>query len=1077
MFFLVFLIVTSAIASFYPVFATEIFSDGFENDFTPWTGTVGTPEISILEQEYFLDGYNSEAEIDVYGVIGNELFFGQNWLTSNIGWLLKANLTTKEKTVLYTGNRLAMWQGVIDGSLCWAAGEDRDTGNIWRAALARITMSGAEIARHPNTGDCNEFIGFMDDNTQFVVGERKSGGDTTGSSYLNGAGLWTIPKSTWDNTSTWSRVYEDTDLYEWFSIAKFGSTYYALLVPYSNGKWKVMKSTNLTTWTVDLDYRGQTLTYDYSGQLIHLGNKLALISPVQSDSKWHLFVLSTEGGSWTDYSLNIALASENAWVSAYYDSTIQRIIFLIARGTTTDHTIYSIKTDGTDLRTEVTNLQGTIGAFTPRMYEYCYKDGAVYYPICTYTSNTSYIGKVTKPVHHGSKSMAIDLDATEYVYKNLASSYANLFVRFYVRVTGLPSNLNSSADFIWLRDSGGNERVRAGYWRDSTGVYKWYLWVDGSGDLTYSETINPNQWYCIEAEFDANSDVHYLWRDGIQIITVNQATANTVQRIDIGSPVPYGEWTADGNFDCVVVADTYIEPEPSLDTTAPTYSNVAHNTTMTGQPCEFSCKLEDNVGLSKSRFSWNGTGSWTNETYVNHGGATPVWNNITKTLPSAGTKVGYRWYANDTSNNWLATPIFTLMIDGAKVLAVVYNEFADKEDYIPIVTVLKEQGAIVLNASYDLNPVEAWNNGITIVPNLTFEDVNVSEFEAIFITGGICWTENLELDPRNQTLYDLIRNAHDEVLVVSAICAAPRILARADIVEGRYGTGTDYGPAGVQTAWEEAGGIWAGVKDVVRDGIIITGSGYEPGGVKFRETLVPAIAERMAGYDLNLCVKDWDLTDNIQNALVYKDSDTPKLSDFNGWANWTNVKGKVEVKVKWYGFLVNNTFTIRMEGNRTINIQCKIFDITVTCQETLQGALLQNANVTIFNSTSTPSNKIRTGTTNAYGKVELVNIPNGTITIIVYDGQNNQIIGNVTRTITTEGQQETVTCNQNYVTANSEWKISQIQIVESLTPSNPLILMMIIGILIGWLKCLKQRSKMLRCKHRKTSRNQKGGMK
>jgi len=542
-------------------FARALFEDGFENDFTPWTGTVGTPEIPILKHDYFLDGYDTEAEIDVYGVIGNELFFAQNWLTSNTGWILKADLTTLEKTVLYTGNKLAMWEGAIDGSVCWAAGEDKDSGGIWRSAIGRATTSGASVAKHPNTGDCNEFIGFMDDGTQLVAGERKPGGLTEGSSYPNGCGLWTIPKSTWSDTGTWSRVYEDTDLYEWGSIAKFGSTYYALLAPYNNGKWKVMKSASLTTWTVDLDYRGQTLTYDYGGQLIHLGNKLAVISPVQSDSKWHLFVLSTEGGSWTDYSINIALASESAYASAYYDSTIGRIILLIGRDTTKDHTIYSIKTDGTDLRTERTNLQGTNGAFTPRMYEYCYKDGAVYYPICFYTSSTSYIGKISRTAHHGSRSMVVDLDATEYAYKTLASSYSNLFVRFYVQVTNLPApGAERYQDFIVLRDSGGTARLYAGYWLLGSS-YRWYLNVDGSGDVIYEETINPNQWYCIEVEFDANADVHYLWRDGVQIITVNQATANTIQRVDVGSCGGSGNWAADGCFDCVVVADTYIQPE------------------------------------------------------------------------------------------------------------------------------------------------------------------------------------------------------------------------------------------------------------------------------------------------------------------------------------------------------------------------------------------------------------------------------------------------------------------------------------------------------------------------------------
>lgn len=96
------------------------------------------------------------------------------------------------------------------------------------------------------------------------------------------------------------------------------------------------------------------------------------------------------------------------------------------------------------------------------------------------------------------------------------------------------------------------------------------------------------------------------------------------------------------------------------DTEAPTYSNIAHNTTIETTPCKFSSYWDDNVALSKYIFSWNGTaGSWANNSAVSFT-STPAWANVSKTLPSAGTKVGYRWYANDTSNNWATTPISTL---------------------------------------------------------------------------------------------------------------------------------------------------------------------------------------------------------------------------------------------------------------------------------------------------------------------------------------------------------------------------------------------------------------------------------
>lgn len=56
------------------------------------------------------------------------------------------------------------------------------------------------------------------------------------------------------------------------------------------------------------------------------------------------------------------------------------------------------------------------------------------------------------------------------------------------------------------------------------------------------------------------------------------------------------------------------------------------------------------------------------------------------------------------------------------------------------------------------------------------------------------------------------------------------------------------------------------------------------------------------------------------------DSDV-KISDVNGWANWTGVSGTVYVKVKWYGAWVNGTFSVEMDSNKIIYVRCHIFDI------------------------------------------------------------------------------------------------------------------------------------------------------
>jgi len=174
-------------------------------------------------------------------------------------------------------------------------------------------------------------------------------------------------------------------------------------------------------------------------------------------------------------------------------------------------------------------------------------------------------------------------------------------------------------------------------------------------------------------------------------------------------------------------------------------------------------------------------------------------------------------------------------------------------------------------------------------------------------------------------------------------------------------------------------------------------------------------------YALNLRVIDWDLTDSIQGAYVYADSGV-KISDADGWANWTEISDRtVYVKVKWHGGWVNGTFLVVVDSNKTVNIRSNIFDIVVTTVESQQGAVLQNVNVTVYDATG---NIIRTGITDSNGKVYLSNVPNSTLTFTGYENASPQhVIANVTRTITTENQAETIICDQNYVSTSQEWSI------------------------------------------------------
>lgn len=97
--------------------------------------------------------------------------------------------------------------------------------------------------------------------------------------------------------------------------------------------------------------------------------------------------------------------------------------------------------------------------------------------------------------------------------------------------------------------------------------------------------------------------------------------------------------------------------ESVIDSTPPTYSSIGYSSTLAAQSCIFSCKWSDETALSGYIFGTNNTGTWTNETWAVLAGAT-AWANVTKTLNStASYRIEFKWWCNDTSNNWNNTAI------------------------------------------------------------------------------------------------------------------------------------------------------------------------------------------------------------------------------------------------------------------------------------------------------------------------------------------------------------------------------------------------------------------------------------
>lgn len=155
-------------------------------------------------------------------------------------------------------------------------------------------------------------------------------------------------------------------------------------------------------------------------------------------------------------------------------------------------------------------------------------------------------------------------------------------------------------------------------------------------------------------------------------------------------------------------------------------------------------------------------------------------------------------------------------IPDARVLIVATDGFEEWELFGPR-QMLKERGAEVLLASLNLNPIQATvhdDPGKTIRPDLTIDDANPDDFDALILPGGVRNPDHLRI---HGNVIALIRRFAEQKKPVGAICHGPWLLVEADLVRDRMITSwpsirTDLRNAGAKVVDEPA----------VTDGNIVT---------------------------------------------------------------------------------------------------------------------------------------------------------------------------------------------------------------------------------------------------------------
>ncbi|MBP8131805.1 MAG: DJ-1/PfpI family protein [Candidatus Hydrogenedentes bacterium] len=135
---------------------------------------------------------------------------------------------------------------------------------------------------------------------------------------------------------------------------------------------------------------------------------------------------------------------------------------------------------------------------------------------------------------------------------------------------------------------------------------------------------------------------------------------------------------------------------------------------------------------------------------------------------------------------------------------------------VTIIDLLRRAGIQVVTAGLDSTPVTG-SHGIVILPDTTLAETLGQDFTMVVLPGGLPGADNLGSDPR---ITDILKKMVESGKFAGAICAAPRVLAKAGLLDGKKATAyPGFIDGGAFPRLRYTGSA------VERDGRIITGRG------------------------------------------------------------------------------------------------------------------------------------------------------------------------------------------------------------------------------------------------------------
>jgi len=135
---------------------------------------------------------------------------------------------------------------------------------------------------------------------------------------------------------------------------------------------------------------------------------------------------------------------------------------------------------------------------------------------------------------------------------------------------------------------------------------------------------------------------------------------------------------------------------------------------------------------------------------------------------------------------------------------------------VTIIDLLRRADIEVISVGLDDQPVKA-SRGVVLIPDTTLDKVINELFDMVVLPGGLPGSDHLNQDQR---ILSILQKTTQQGKYVAAICAAPKVLATAGLLQHKRATSY---PAVLKSL--DLPNIVCSMESVVNDGFIITSRG------------------------------------------------------------------------------------------------------------------------------------------------------------------------------------------------------------------------------------------------------------